>query len=123
CKLRAEDAADVMQDVFQALAAHLPNFRLAKASDSFRGWLWTITRNKIRDHYRSAQVHGAAVGGADIQQRIASVPEPDFSSETASLEVRRLVQRALDQIRGDFSETTWRAFQLAVFEGRNATEI
>jgi hypothetical protein len=38
------DAADVSQEVFAAVARHLADFRREGPGDSFRGWLWTITR-------------------------------------------------------------------------------
>src|ERR1041385_9135697 len=50
--LRDEDRADVLQDVFQAVAAHVGDFQKQKDGDTFRGWLRTITLNKVRDHFR-----------------------------------------------------------------------
>src|SRR5207237_680601 len=39
--LRTEDAADVVQEVFLAVARNLAGFH-HEAGDTFRGWLWTI---------------------------------------------------------------------------------
>src|SRR5437588_9992509 len=50
--LRDEDAADVFQDVFQSVAAHIATFHRDRRGDTFRGWLRTITRNKVHDYYR-----------------------------------------------------------------------
>jgi len=50
--LQLSDAVDVMQEVFRAVALNVGDFRHDDPSHSFRGWLWTVTRNKIRDHYR-----------------------------------------------------------------------
>ena len=50
--LREADAADIVQDVFQAVATHLQPFRKQEPADTFRGWLRTITENKIHDHFR-----------------------------------------------------------------------
>src|SRR5438270_10816347 len=44
--LRTADAADVVQEVFQAVAANLGPFRKKEETDTFRGWLRTITENK-----------------------------------------------------------------------------
>src|SRR5262249_34024756 len=49
--LREQDVADVFQEVFQAVAAHVANFRRERQGDTFRGWLRTITRNKVYDHF------------------------------------------------------------------------
>src|SRR4051812_12629786 len=50
--LQDQDAADVGQDVFQAVSSGLNDFRRERSGDTFRGWLWMITRNKLRDHWR-----------------------------------------------------------------------
>ena len=47
-----QDMVDVLQDVFSAVAGHLDRFRKEQPSDTFRGWLLTIARNKVRDHFR-----------------------------------------------------------------------
>ena len=57
------DAADVVQEVFVAVYRSLDNFQAANPQDSFRGWLWTITRNKLRDLHRREAVTPRAVGG------------------------------------------------------------
>ena len=58
--LREDDAADVFQEVFQSVAAHLSAFRRDRSGDTFRGWLRTITRNKVNDS--SAAATGAGRG-------------------------------------------------------------
>src|SRR5262245_56120301 len=47
--LQPADAADVQQEVFQAVALNIGKFRRDRPGDSFRGWLWGITRNKLLD--------------------------------------------------------------------------
>src|SRR5262245_12114895 len=49
--LQESDTADVMQEVFRSVAVRVSQFRREQARDSFRAWLWTITRNKVRDHF------------------------------------------------------------------------
>ena len=58
--LQADDAADVAQDVFATVARKLDSFRRDRPGDSFRGWLWTIARNKINDHFRRLKGHAKA---------------------------------------------------------------
>src|SRR5262245_44720895 len=67
--LQEQDIADVFQEVFQAVAAHLTTFRKERAGDTFRGWLRTITRNKLRDHFRRRGREPEGVGGTDAQRR------------------------------------------------------
>src|SRR5436190_20536033 len=46
------DAADLVQDVWQSVAASLDRFQRDASTGTFRGWIWTIARNKLRDHSR-----------------------------------------------------------------------
>ena len=47
--LQDADAADVTQDVLQAVANHAERFDYDPSRGSFRGWLFRITLNKLRD--------------------------------------------------------------------------
>jgi RNA polymerase sigma-70 factor (ECF subfamily) len=84
--LQAEDAADVAQEVFRAVARHIQDFKATPQtpSGSFRGWLWTITRNKILDHHRRAQRRPEALGGSAAQERMMQIPEALDDSEPGS---------------------------------------
>src|SRR5262245_56116892 len=69
--LQSSDAADVMQETFRSVAAGIDAFRRKSSGDSFRGWLWTITRNKIRDHFRSL----AQRPDQSAQHLLAQIPD------------------------------------------------
>src|SRR5262249_24624815 len=110
--LQPSDAADVVQEVFTRVSTHLARFRREKAGDSFRGWLWTICANKIRDYYRDLRSRPSAEGGSTAQVRLQQLPDapPNEDSEDGSLELRRLRQRALAQLREAFEPHVWEAF-------------
>ncbi len=120
-----EDAADVFQEVFAAVAKAVDSFLLNRNGGTFRGWLWTITRNKIHDHYRKNSQRIQATGGSHAQQRLAEVPEPsDESIDPTHLdETVNLFHRALDLVRGEFEARTWQAFWRATVEGDSTAEI
>ncbi len=46
------EAEDICQDVFEKIARMLPTFDSSRASMST--WIYTIARNRIIDHYRTA---------------------------------------------------------------------
>src|SRR4029079_1988400 len=48
--LQDADAADVTQEVLRAVAVHAERFDYDPARGSFRGWLFRVTLNKLRDH-------------------------------------------------------------------------
>jgi RNA polymerase sigma-70 factor (ECF subfamily) len=122
--LGPEDAADVFQDVFRAVAEHLGDFHRDRPGDTFRGWLRTITRNKVRDHFRRRADEPRAAGGTDAQLRLRDVPDPltdDDPSEAGVVAVQ--VRRVLESIRGEFEERTWQAFWAVQMDGRGTDDV
>jgi RNA polymerase sigma-70 factor (ECF subfamily) len=121
-KLQPADAADVGQEVFAAVARTIVRFRRDRAGDSFRGWLYTITRNKIRD--RATSHEPAAVGG-ETMNRLERLPAPDSQpdDEAVCCERGELVRRAVELVRGDFEPATWNAFWRTTVDGRPADEV
>jgi RNA polymerase sigma-70 factor (ECF subfamily) len=121
-RLDKEDAADVVQEVFRKVAGHIRDFDHGEGS-SFRGWLWTITRNQIMDHFRGLKRHPRGVGGSSARQRIEEIPDQLEDLEPPAAAAGSLVRRALDMIRPDFSEPTWQAFWGVMMDDKPAAEV
>jgi RNA polymerase sigma-70 factor (ECF subfamily) len=123
--LSREDAADVAQESFQSVARHIVDFRRDRPGDSFRGWLWTITRHKILDQMRRNQGQVKAVGGSSAQERLLQVPgdNPDESYPQQGAALQDLYRRALRLIQTEFEERTWRAFWRLAVEGQLPAEV
>lgn len=125
-RLQEEDLADVFQEVFKTLVVHIGQFRRVRQNDTFRGWLWTITRSKaldlLRKRSREAPGGGGPQSGGDLSQIPApeSIPESDPEEAEA---MRGLFLRGLDLIRGEFEERTWKAFWKTAVEGRAPREV
>jgi RNA polymerase sigma-70 factor (ECF subfamily) len=119
------DAPDVSQEVFSAVARHIDDFRRERPGDSFRGWLWTITRNKARDHRRRHADQARAVGGTTAQEVMNQVAESAASESETEQEPRSgdLYRRALELIRSEFEERTWRAFLMVTVEDRLPADV
>jgi RNA polymerase sigma-70 factor (ECF subfamily) len=125
-QLQEEDMADVFQEVFKTLVLHIATFRKERREDTFRGWLWTITRNKMLDHFRRRQQAAEGRGGSEAGIQIAQLPAPEqpLDSDPAEAEaLRRLVHRGLDLIRSEFEERTWQAFWRTAVEGRAPKDV
>ncbi|MFT7642680.1 MAG: RNA polymerase sigma-70 factor (ECF subfamily) [Pirellulaceae bacterium] len=123
--LRDEDTADVFQEVFRSVATNIEKFRRDRSGDTFRGWLRTITSNKIRDHFRRVSGKATAEGGSVAQMRIADLADPVPNEEDSSeLDIlRKSVHRMMEWIRGDFEEKTWEAFWQCQVEERSTQDI
>jgi RNA polymerase sigma-70 factor (ECF subfamily) len=129
-ELREQEIADVIQEVFQAVATHVAGFHRQRPGDTFRGWLRTITHNKVRDHFRRLGREPEGVGGTEAQLHLAQLPErehrapDDDESDLAERRAeRRLFGLVLDQIRGEFEDRTWQAFWLTTVESRSAGDV
>jgi RNA polymerase sigma-70 factor (ECF subfamily) len=110
-KLREEDLADVFQEVFKALVQKLPDFRREREGDSFRGWLFTITRNKARDVFRRRE-----------HEALEDLPAPEVAEDDTEA-LKALFHRGLELIRGEFEQKTWKAFWGTAIDGRGASEV
>jgi RNA polymerase sigma-70 factor (ECF subfamily) len=124
--LREPDIADILQDVFQAVVAHIAGFRKEREGDSFRAWLRRITRNKILDHLRRLGREPRGVGGTDAQMRFSQLPFPQSSEDDSDANQpadRALFFRALELIRQDFEERTWQAFWRTAVEGQSPRDV
>jgi RNA polymerase sigma-70 factor (ECF subfamily) len=107
------DRQDIFQAVFVAVARNIGRFRKEKPTDTFRGWLRTITRSKLNDHFRARQKIPRATGGSDAQQQFQEIAESDWDSPDPvqeTNEAQAVRRRAIDMIRSEFAENTWQAF-------------
>ncbi len=123
--LQAADVDDVIQEVFHVVLRRVDDFRKTNAGDTFRGWLWTIARNKVGDHWRRKAAQPQPAGGSAIRERLDQIPESeDPESRDASSELTvGLHQRALELVRSQFEEKTWKAFWMVVCESRRADQV
>ncbi len=120
--LRAEDAADAVQEVFRSVAAGIGDFRRDRPGDTFRGWLWTIARNKVHDHFRRQGKQPEASGGPQPawlgQMACPDLPEGKHVTQDTSL-----VHRAMEAIRGEFEDSSWEAFWRMTVQNHSSAEI
>jgi RNA polymerase sigma-70 factor (ECF subfamily) len=124
--LHGADAADVFQDVFRAVVAHVGRFRKERDGDTFRGWLRRITQNKVRDHYRRLGREARGAGGSSARDQLAQLPAPapvEDELELSGGAEQGLFARALELIRGEFEERTWAAFWRTAVDGRAAADV
>jgi len=124
-QLGPEDIADVFQETFRSVALHIQDFRRDRAGDSFRGWLRTITQNKIRDHFRRQADEPRAAGGTDANLHLHAQPDPISLEEDESEQkiVHQILHRTLDAIRGEFEPRTWQAFWQVQIDGKSTNDV
>jgi RNA polymerase sigma-70 factor (ECF subfamily) len=110
--LSEHDAADVLQDVFAGVASSISRFR-SDQGGSFRGWLWTITRNYLARFFRHRAENVQAAGGTEAWTRLAELAQalyddPDEHTEPAAL--NEFYRRGLNLVRSEFEDRSWQIF-------------
>jgi RNA polymerase sigma-70 factor (ECF subfamily) len=124
--VRGADAEDVVQEVFRVAASRLTKFRREREGDSFRAWLRGITRNMLLVHFRRASRQPQASGGTGGLSQLEEVPDPAASpapEEDPPSELEALRRRALELVRNQVAEQTWRAFWLTAIEGHASADV
>jgi RNA polymerase sigma factor (sigma-70 family) len=117
--LQDADANDLCQEVFRAVSQAIGGWDPDPGRGSFRGWLSRIARNLLINFLtrRPSQFRGS--GSTSIQDLLEAQPAPDPSA-TAVFEAeyrKRLFQWAADQVKDEFTPTTWAAFWRTAIEG------
>jgi RNA polymerase sigma-70 factor (ECF subfamily) len=116
--LRGSEVEDLVQDIFALLVARLPQFEYDRGQ-SFRGWLRTIVVNRCRDAFRRRQPQ-ALPAPAELLDNHSL----DAAQWLAENEYRtQLAARALDLMRNEFEEPTWRACFECTVNDRPAAEV
>lgn len=123
--LQPSDASDVVQEVFAAVAKGLGRFRKDSPDDSFKGWVWTICRNKIRDHFRNVVDHPVGDGGTSAHLRIQGTPDllHGGDSDSGRSDLQLIQMNALLESRALFEPNVWQAFWRVTVENRTPAEV
>jgi len=119
------DAADLMQDVLRRVAASADKLDYDPRRGTFRGWLFTVTRNRFYDltDRKRKQVQGA--GGSEMLDQLNNQPAAHDGADAAwEQEYQQGILRwAMERIRSEFQEATWQAFLLTALEGKSPQAV
>lgn len=121
--VQSADAPDVVQEVFASVARGIARFQREKEYGSFRSWLATITRNRVRDHFRRQANREAAVGGTSAWQQMEQRAESLDTTICPESARSALVRLALKRLEAEFEPSTWKAFWLTAVDGKRASEV
>lgn len=110
-RLNDADAEDVCQEVFRQISTSLNSFEYNRKLGRFRSWLGTVTYHEICRFWKKNQRVQHQTGKSELEEFINKHPgEIDgvWSDEFCS----HIYETALETIRPQFDEKTWRAFEL-----------
>jgi RNA polymerase sigma-70 factor (ECF subfamily) len=123
--LQDADAADLTQEVLRAVATAVGRLDYDPQRGSFRSWLFTVVRNKLRNFLagRARQCQGS--GDSRAQEVLEA--QPDRGTEADAWWEREYEQRlfawAAEQVKGGFQDTTWQAFWQTAVEGQEPRTV
>jgi RNA polymerase sigma-70 factor (ECF subfamily) len=122
--LQDADAADLTQDILRAFAGHAGEFSYDPNRGSFRGWLFTVARNKLRNFLASPRRREQGAGDTHAQVRLANVAADDGEQEEWDREYQqRVFAWAADRVRTTVQDTTWQAFWRTAVEAQSGQKV
>lgn len=119
--LQPADREDLFQEIFRSVAVGLPRFNREQPGNSFRSWLWALTRNRAADLLRRHKPVGELPDESGIVDRRR--PLSGTSQVRADSSLKDELSKLLLSIQGDFQEQTWRAFWESVIEQRPPADV
>ena len=124
-RLQECDARDVCQQVLQAVAKDIEQWRPDGRDGSFRRWLFQIARNRMIKFLVKERKRLRGVGGSDAQMALEQARDDrETVSELFEREFRQqLMLWAAEQIRPEFRESTWQAFWRSYVEDQPIAEV
>jgi len=116
--LQDADAADLMQEVMRSVSTAIGRLDYDREQGTFRGWLFTITRNKIFNFLSARRLRPQGSGDTTTNRLLETRPDESDGNDAWELEYqRRLAALAMERVKGEFQQTTWKAFWLTAVEG------
>jgi RNA polymerase sigma-70 factor (ECF subfamily) len=120
--LQPADAEDVAQNVLLKLVAKMREFHY-DATQSFRAWLRTVTRNVLIDFHAERQRAPASGGDDRVLQLLANLEAREALVQQLEEEFdRELFDIALRHVRPRVPASQWEAFSLTALQGRTGAE-
>jgi RNA polymerase sigma-70 factor (ECF subfamily) len=122
--LQDADAADLMQEVLRSLSSAVQRLDYDPMRGSFRGWLFTVTRNKVFNFLDGRNRRVQASGDSRMQRRLEEHAADGALSAEWEIEFQRtLAAQAMERVKGEFQAKTWEAFLLTTVEGRAPAQV
>jgi RNA polymerase sigma-70 factor (ECF subfamily) len=119
--LQDADAADFTQDVLRAVAGAASRLDYDPQRGTFRGWLFTVVRNRLRDFLERRRRQ--CQGSGDTETHRLLEQQEDLLDAWEQEYAWQLLTRAAQQIRGTVQESTWQAFWQTTIEEKTGQEV
>jgi len=113
-----------MLDVMRSVSNAIARLDYNRNQGTFRGWLFTITRNKIFNFFSARRIRPQGSGDTTTNRLLDTQPDNSDVADAWEMEYqRRLAALAMERVKGEFQENTWRAFWLTAVEGVAVADV
>ena len=119
--LQDADACDLVQDVMREVARSIPRYEVRKGR--FRNWLGVITQRTVARILEKNRQPVLGVGGSTNIAVLSGLSADENDSEWEQAHQQQIFRWAAERVRGDFNETTWRAFWMTAVQGVSVKEV
>jgi len=124
--LQDADAADLMQEVLRSVAAAAYRLEYDATRGTFRGWLFTVTRNKVFNFLDSRRRRVLGSGDSRVQERLEQQASADGHVLASAWEAdyqRTVAAQAMERVQGEFQPATRKAFLQTAVDGKSAPQV
>jgi len=123
--LQDADAADLTQEVLAIVARSVQKLEYDSRRGSFRGWLFTIVRNRVRNFLTRRRPYEQGTGDTGAHNLLKEQPDTGEVTDDSWEQdyERRLFACAAQYVRGHVHDWTWQAFWQTTVQGASAREV
>jgi RNA polymerase sigma-70 factor (ECF subfamily) len=126
CGLQESDTFDISQEVFRSVARSIVRYQHGRKGDSFRGWLKTITLNKVRDFVTRQPDGIEGEGGSNAWAKMLAIADKgphDSDSQPSEDEELVLLRRAIELILAEFQDESRQAFMRVMVDEQKPADV
>jgi RNA polymerase sigma-70 factor (ECF subfamily) len=118
-----QDVEDVSQNVFIVVLRRIPEFEHNGRTGAFRAWLRQILANELRRFHRNCLAAHKTSCVEPTELLGYEDPQSDLSREWDRAFEAHIFDVAKTSVRTEFEESSWKAFELSVLEGKPTAEV
>ncbi|MEI6891709.1 MAG: sigma-70 family RNA polymerase sigma factor [Pontiella sp.] len=117
--INAEDAEDISQTVLTKVWQKIEDFEYNQNKGKFHNWLAAMTRNTVKDFFRTKKNFITGRDSVEYQEQYISIEEhvlPDIENLAREEWVLHITNLAWDTIKGDIYKTKREVFKMVSAE-------
>src|SRR5579871_2865787 len=123
--LQDADAADLTQEVLGIVARSVQKLEYDPQRGAFRGWLFTIVRNRVRNILTRRRPYEQGSGDTGAHELLLEQPDSAEDPDAAWEEQyqKQLFACAAKHVQARVNNRTWQAFWRTTVQGQGARDV